>query len=346
MSANLFNQRYFGRQAAWHNMGVVMNERVSATEAVALARLDYQVLTTETFFRAPNPDGDDYPQIEVPVDNTVAIYRTPTPDDPYIRSFGTASKGFTIVQNTDLARILDPMTKEWPVETAGALQQGETVWLMLDMGEGIIAGEQHRRLAWVRNSHKPGQGLMFKPVRTRVVCANTDAVAMNEKGVVISLRHSSDIEARFEEVIKAMDQLRAQNALDEEALEALAAYAVSAEEVKQIANTLYPFPSVPKFRTLNGIPTDRQQAMREATEKKYEHDLARMKKYQTSFQESLETLVIQFPRIGGTGYGVYQAVLEAEQYRRPTAACAVSAFFGQGYEIQKLAKKELLTLVG
>jgi hypothetical protein len=55
--------------------------------------------------------------------------------------------------------------------------------------------------------------------------------------------------------------------------------------------------------------------------------------------------MIQHPRIGGTAYGVYQAVIEAEQYRRPTAANAVSAFFGQGYEVTRTAKKELLGLV-
>jgi phage/plasmid-like protein (TIGR03299 family) len=338
MTASLFGSRYFGRKAAWHNMGVVMDRPLTASEAVAVARLDYTVETTQAYFKI---DGD-----EVPIPNTVSVYRTPTADDPCIRPFGVASKGFTIVQNTDLARILDPMTREWPVETAGALKMGEVVWFLLDMGEGVIAGEQHRRFAWARNSHTPGLGLLFKPVRTRVVCANTDAVALNEKGVAISLRHTADVASRFEEVVKAMEQLKAQNALDEQALEALAEYTASSEEIEKVMDAAYPLPKAPTRRTLNGVLTEGQARMREQLERKYELDLARMTKYRTEWQEERETLAIQFPRIGSTAYGWYQALISSEQYRRDSAANAASAFFGQGYEIQRTAKKQLLALVG
>jgi phage/plasmid-like protein (TIGR03299 family) len=354
MSANLFNGRYFGRAAAWHQMGIVMDEPKTATEAIAIARLDYKVLKAEAFFRTDNPAFDmldlestEPRYLEHAMADQVAIYREPTLDDPVVRDFGVAGKKFTIVQNADLARILDPMTREWPVETAGALGSGETVWFLLDMGEGTIAGEAHRRFAWVRNSHLPGQSLMFKPVRTRVVCANTDAVAMNEQGVQIALRHTADIQVRFEQVIRAMDQLRAQNAIDEAALEALAEYAMSSQDEEAIAEKLYPFPKEPKHRTLNGMAPEvlaRFERMNEAMDHSYELNLERMKKYRSQYQEVHETLAIQHPRIAMTAYGAYQACLEAEQYRRNTAANAVSAFFGQGYKIQAQAKASLLAL--
>lgn len=356
MSASLFgNDRYFGRKPAWHNMGVVMDREVSASEAVQLARLDYKVFTATPYYKVPSPLGPGFPMLEVTMDKQVAIYREATHDDPYVRSFGIASDKFTIVQNDDLARILDPMTKEWPVETAGALHAGEIVWWLLSMGETTIAGETFHRFAWVRNSHKPGYGLTLKPVRTRVVCANTDLIAQGEKEVTISLRHTSDVAERFESVIRAMDQLRAQNAIDEQALEALAAYAISNEEIESVVMKAYPMPEVPKvprFSTLNGVPTAQQAAMKKAMEERYErqlhayeNDVARMTKYRTDFTETHERLCDEFPRIGGTAYSTFQAFIECEQYRRDTAALAVSAFTGKGYEVQKLAKLELLKLV-
>lgn len=355
MSASLFgSDRYFGRKPAWHNMGVVMDKPVTASEAVRLARLDYKVFTTEPFFRIPSPLGPGFPMIEVPMAKQVAIYREATSDDPYTRPFGIASDKFTIIQNTDLAQILDPMTEHWPVETAGALHAGEIVWFLLDMGETTIAGETFRRFAWTRNSHKPGYGLTLKPVRTRVVCANTDLIAQGEKEVTISLRHTSDVAERFEAVIGAMDQLRAQNAIDEQALEALAQYAISTQEVEEVVTKAYPMPEIPKvprFSTLNGLPTQQQATMKKAMEERYqkqlhayELDLKRMEKYRTDFSETLEKLADEFPKIGGTAYATYQAFIEVEQYRRDTAALAVSAFTGKGYETQRLVKGALLQL--
>lgn len=354
MSANLFGDRYFGRKPAWHNMGVVMDRPMTASEAVKTARLDYRVYTTTPYIKVPSPLGTAFPMVEEPMADTLAIYREPTPDDPYTRTFGTASKRFTIVQNTDLARILDPMTEHWPVETAGALKQGEIVWFLLDMGETTIAGEPFRRFAWTRNSHTPGYGLTFKPVRTRVVCANTDLIAQNEAGVTVSLRHTADVAERFEYIVRAMDQLRAQNAVDEAALERLAEYAISTEEVEEVVAKAYPLPEVPKvpkFTTLNGVPTAQQAAMKRAMEERYEkklhqyeNDLKRMEKFRTDFKETHEKLCDEFPRIGGTAYSAYQAFIEVEQYRRDTAALAASAFTGAGYEIQRTVKKELLNL--
>jgi hypothetical protein len=117
----------------------------------------------------------------------------------------------------------------------------------------------------------------------------------------------------------------------------------------------YPLPEVPKvprFSTLNGLPTSQQATMRKAMEERYEkklhqyeNDVARLEKFRTDFRETHEKLCDEFPRIGGTAYSAFQAFIEVEQYRRDTAALAVSAFTGKGYETQKVAKLELLKLV-
>ena len=335
-------QSYIGQASAWHRSGIVTGRPMRGNEffddGAFAAELDYQVSTSRAYFKTV--DGT-----EVPVDKTVAIYRGPIPKDPHIRSFGAASDSYHPIQNRTIAQIIDPMTEHWPIVTAGALGVGELVWFLLEIGDVEIARELHKRYVVISNSHKPGQGLVTKPVDERIVCRNTHAIALNERGVTISLRHTRDIEANFRHIMQQMEVLRQQTKLDVEALQALADWAAisndQAEEMRQsIIEAAYPEPRRPRVLTI-GDKSPAQKAMEHA----YELSLARMQKYRLMAYDACDRLYSDFPHIAKTPYAAYQAVLEVVDHKSDTPANARNALWGEGSKLKQQAFKAALELV-
>lgn len=334
MSATLFGTRYAGELGGWHNIGTVFGRPMTINEAIEAAKLDYKIFTSAAYFKVD--------ETEYPVDDTVAIYREPTPDDPYIRSFGTASKGYTPIQNTTVGNIITPISEFWPCVTAGALGVGEEIWFLLKMDETSIAGERHKQFILLTNSHKPGKALVFKWVDMRVVCKNTLMMALGESGVSISLRHSQSIEQNTREIANAMNKMRAGGEINIQQLEALAVTmsASDEEEARQLV-VLAAYPEPPRPRTLTGEMTPARERMLRA----YDLTLERTKKYQLSAYNALDRLYDEFPAIARTPYAMVQCVAEVEDHRRNTAASSRSALFGSGQEAKTRALKAAQSLI-
>jgi phage/plasmid-like protein (TIGR03299 family) len=337
MPATLFDSRYAGEESGWHKLGTVFGRPMSIKEAVGAARLDYKVFTTQTYFKL---EGQEYP-----VDGSVAIYREPTPDDPIIRSFGTASKGYTPIQNVTVGEILEPISEYWPCVTAGALGIGQDVWYLLKFDETPIAGEAHKQYILFTNSHKPGKALITKWVDERVVCQNTMLMALGEKGVTISLRHSRDIERNFRQITEAMAAMKQAGQMNLEQLQALAELqiltAAADREMRQaIVEAAYPEPLRPT-RALTGVKTEHHQRMLRS----YELMLEKTTRYRVAAYQETDKLYDEFPRIARTPYAVVQGVLAGEDHRRHTAANAHSALFGQGLDAKQRAYSKALEIV-
>ena len=136
MPASIFGDRFLGREPAWHRLGQVMDTTdLTATEAMKIADIAFPITKVPTL--AEMPDGT---LIET---KQWAIVREPTSDDPEYRVLSTVGSEWTAIQTWELAQMLDPVTKEYPVETVGALGHGEKVFFTLNAGKGLIAGEEH-----------------------------------------------------------------------------------------------------------------------------------------------------------------------------------------------------------
>ena len=89
--------------------------------------------------------------------------------------------------------MLDPLSERYPVETAGAIGQGEKIFITLDAGGAEIAGEDHN-LFYLITDHRDGSGALsmaFTPVR--VVCQNTLSLGLSEAKVSVNLQHRKNI---------------------------------------------------------------------------------------------------------------------------------------------------------
>ena len=122
MPASIFGERFYGhRTPAWHGIGTVMDENLIATEAMLVANIEFPIHKWAMF--AQNPET-----MELVPSNQYAVVRDATADDPETRILSTVGEQWTPLQATDLARMLDPISERYPVETVGALGNGEKIF--------------------------------------------------------------------------------------------------------------------------------------------------------------------------------------------------------------------------
>lgn len=328
MSANIFGDRFLGfREPAWHALGTVFTEPITATESVLRGKMDYRVglrpISVEGIGRA---------------DGYAAIVRDATLDDPQARVFGVASKDYQVLQNADIARIVEPLAAHWPVETVAALGHGETFFLSLDAGMDEVGGEAVHKyfLAVDSKTGKKAFRLAFTPVR--VVCQNTLITGLRAATVSGIVEHVRGVEDMITLRVDAMSRLvRAQDetmAL----LRQMAATNIMEADLNTIIEAAYPLPCKPKAVSFaEDILGDKEFGAYLAgmdaivkSGKSWEY----MKERQEGFRSAAKGLLVKFqqeqPKLALTPWASFNAVVETEDYRRGWEgnAWAEDALFG------------------
>jgi phage/plasmid-like protein (TIGR03299 family) len=337
MTASIFGDRFAAfREPAWHGLGTVFQERMSATDAALLAKLDYQIEQVGPLY-VPKPVWING---AMQLDKTAlvkvegkALFRQPVPDDDVLRYLGTVSDGYEILQNMDIAKVLDPITSEFPVETAGALHAGETVFFALDAGtEQIISGDEEVRKYFVVTDRRDGgHALRCLFTAVRVVCQNTLSAAMSEASVNIAIHHRKGVKEELDFQIRTLGDMK--RAMDKTMaiFRAMAERQAAVEEVEQILKAAYPEPTKPrKVAMREGLELDITALKAQAdggdrvaelflqSTRQYELARDRQDQYRVGAMELFERMNDEHPKVANTVWAAYNAVVETEDYRRGT----------------------------
>lgn len=184
----------------WHQLGKVLPKSVTANEALKHGGLDF---TVEKYPAYAKIDGK---LAEVP--NRFATVRMDTK-----QALGIVGDRYTICQNKDAFTFFDEITKkgEAVYETAGVLGRGEKVWLLANLEDlGFkVGGDEHKSYLLLYSTHDGTSPLLAKFISTRVVCANTAAMALAEKDSRdVRIRHTGDISAKLSEAAKLIAAAR------------------------------------------------------------------------------------------------------------------------------------------
>ena len=196
----------------------ILNENLTGDEMLKAASLDWTVSKRPLYFgKDPNKviaDADaagldngavEAALAETPfqVPNFVATVRDS--DDAYL---GMVTPTYHIVDNSILAELGDALKGEgadW--HTAGSLYGGRIVWLqaVLDR-ELMINGDPSKYAAYLllTAGHDGNHPVTFANTPTRVVCANTMAMALGGAVAKINLRHTANVANRLDSVRKAL----------------------------------------------------------------------------------------------------------------------------------------------
>jgi predicted nucleic acid-binding protein len=302
---------------------------------------------------------DKHPQVVKMDDGTelatdsYAVVREPTADDPQPRVLATVGKDWTAIQARDLGEMLDPISKRFPVETAGAIGQGEKIFITLDAGASSIAGEDHK-LFWLVTDHRDGTGALsiaFTPVR--VVCQNTLITGLRSSKVSVNLKHNKSIAVDTSFYLDIFNQMARTQETVVEAMNSLTKVTLKKEQVADIMSAAYPTASKPnRLKLSDGISADDVPAKvwvrilndRKDQVEEFEKRQARVTRIRDNALERVDIFNQEFSGLANTPWAVYNAIVETEDYRRGWDGSG-TALFGQRAEAKARAFNKALSYV-
>lgn len=194
MPANV-ETMYSAVETPWHRIGTITSEAVNSKEAIKSAGLDWTVSARPivTFDRENETEGNF---IDIP--DTFATVRDS--DDSVL---GVVGDRYKIVQNEECFNFLDTVVddSEATYETAGSLNNGKIVWMMLNLGKEIkVDDDVTVPYLLMVNSHDGSTSVRGLPTPIRVVCSNTLRLALSSKAYKgFSFRHTQNVDGRIEQ---------------------------------------------------------------------------------------------------------------------------------------------------
>jgi phage/plasmid-like protein (TIGR03299 family) len=312
------------RDAAWHKLGQRTPEAVTWAQAIELADLNWTVEKKQMYAR--NPLGK---VVEIPLFGTFR-----SDDGAYLG--GAVGEGYEVIQNKDAFTFCDSLlavSDGAKYESAGALGVGGRIWVLARIPEGdyvIDGGDAHKSYLMVATSHDQTLSYVAKLVDTRVVCANTLAVAMGERSTSFKIRHTASAKQRMDDALLQLGEIKS-TAMDlKSKMERLASRKLTRESVDHILDRLFP-----KSTDDKANQTRRDNTLTEV-----------LSLYANNDRNA-------FPSVQGTAYNLLNAVTEyADHFRtargqgskpeQVAVARSESALFGSGAALKTKALTVIL----
>jgi len=172
------------RQDAWHQLGTVVPEELTAEEALRYAHLaNWDVRKAPLFLE----NGQE-------VEDRFATIRNNPFVDGQVDILGVVGKKYQPIQNEDHAELLDALVDESGAhfETAGSLLGGRQTFITMKLPNHIEIGGIDKVETYIAalNSHDGSKAFEFIVTPVRIVCANTQAAALRAAKSRFSVRHT------------------------------------------------------------------------------------------------------------------------------------------------------------
>jgi phage/plasmid-like protein (TIGR03299 family) len=215
-------------ESPWHELGVQLPNTQSVEAAIQAANLDWTV-ATEALFLA---DGRQ-------VENQVVIR---TLDSAIL---GVVGSGYTPVQNSEAFAPFQAAIDSFGVtiETAGALGQGERVWMMAKLPDNnghIVPGDKIEPYFLISTAHDGSQAVTARSTPIRVVCQNTLDAANRADRAALSIRHTISGPGRVSEIEQLVERMLSAHHNTIETFKSMAAREVTLDEVISYTEALWP----------------------------------------------------------------------------------------------------------
>lgn len=320
----------WANEVPWHGLGQRVDSNVSIEEMLVAAGLDWKVQLWPTFAHVNGA------QIRVP--NKSALVR-----DLDNKVLTSASDNWKPVQNREVLEFFREYARSGgaTLETAGSLRGGKTVWGLANLGHGFTTNNGRdavKGYVLLASHHEMGKATTVRVTGTRVVCANTMAIAMrgSKTGVysqnhvnefnpeaardAIGIAHESMV--RMEMNAKALESLQIS---EFDTVRLLAKYFTPAKQFVMLANDKGDLDDN-VVRKLMSEPDLRSQA----------------------FHEVMISYTDAPGAVPGNGWGVLNAVTHWADHvaGRSKDARLNKAWFGENADLKLDVEKELLEMVG
>ncbi len=334
MPANV--QTYIGRQAAWHNIGLVKGVHFDAETAYAEGGLDFEVFKSQLqdglgrkinawgTFRWNRVDVKTYfaaktigDQAGMDAAKANAIF------------LGTVGESYKVIPHVTGTKMIDALVASKTgahYETAGVLGEGQTVWALADLALSIrVGGDETKSYLLFATGHDGGYSYLLKAVAERVVCENTLAMALSEKTTAMfRVRHTKNAMERITAAHDALAGITGDIKSVEQKLQFLAGKRVTRESLQVIFDRLFP-------KTVKNDEGTRVEVSSKQRDVKLAEILSL---YENNDGDA-------FPEQRGTAYNLLNAVTEFTDHVNggglKLAARSESALFGSGAKLKSEA---------
>lgn len=176
MSHEIYENRFVAyRQPAWHRLGTVFQDPLTASEAWSQLG-PYNVVKVPLYAINQLPDGHEGDQLTVPVLNKFAVTGV-FPDLGKQFHYGVVDTRYELITPQNLVSLWDTVTRA-KVETMGCLQKGKRFFMTTELAGFDVNGDEHRNYLSILSPHAPGQSLIGLISPVRVVCQNTMQMAL------------------------------------------------------------------------------------------------------------------------------------------------------------------------
>ena len=289
MPANVQTMAYYG-DVPWHGLGKKVSKDVTAEQMIREAGLDWKVDLKPARGAREINSKKEFSRYEV-----VRLPRKEREETEVL--LGVVSRRYKPLQNVEAFEFFNPIVgdKKAYFETAGALGEGERIWVMAKMPDAmeIVRGDECFKYLLLSNTHSGDGAVIVKFTSVRVVCQNTLMMAMEDGQKAYRVRHSKQMQFKLEELREflAITQDVFQKA--EESFRRLASIQMIERRLDQYFEAVYPRTEAQKKKGKN---PERWGALRETF-------------------ESLPDL--QMLGVRGTLWGAYNAITRFEDYKQP-----------------------------
>ena len=239
--------------------------------------------------------------------------------------FGVVSRRYQPLQNVEAFRFFDSIVGQGKAyfETAGALGEGERIWVMAKMPRAmeIVRGDECFKYLLLSNTHTGEGSVTVKFTSVRVVCENTLIMAMGDGQKAYRVRHSKIMQFRLNELASFL-AMTEKVFLEAEALfKRLAEVQMSGDRLDHYLEAVIPRSEPQKTK---GAHPQRWDFVKELFESRPD---------------------LQIPGVRGTLWGAFNAITRFEDYKQPRQEEKPDqrlerTWFGSGAESKLMALAE------
>ena len=333
------------REPAWRAVGEAFKDEHNATEAIERAGIGYEIEKHQLATTLPNG--------RIVKSNKWAVMRSDQHDNLNPTILGITGKNWTPIQQKQLGQMLDPISREFPVETAGETGDGRRIFLSLKAGSAKIAREDHDLYFLVTDNRDGNGGLTVAFTPVRVFCQNVLIYALSSAKVSVTLQHDSAIVDDADWYINLLGKMGTARDDVITSMNALSRGQIDDTQAKEVIRKSYRKPSmerklqVTQDVTADDVPAEEwARVMKEKAQwdKNFEVKRQRIEAHKDLAFEAYDIFNQQHPDNARTPWAVYHAVVAVEDYRRGPKGRKASAIYGERADTKERAFREAYQL--
>jgi len=229
--SHLYESGFSVGEVPWHGLGEVIPEdqKLSIAQGLSAAGMNWDVYTRPAGYQhagqmvTPMTTTTDEDNNEIDIPRNKFTMRRMLVEDPNDKGktieqeqvLGLVGGAYQVVQNSEMFEFFQPFLdrNEAELHTAGSLANGRIVWVLAKLNRDpmqIVDGDEVNKYLLLSSSHDGSKALRVGFTPIRVVCANTLAMAhQNRSSKMLRLKHTKKVITNLENIRETINTINA-----------------------------------------------------------------------------------------------------------------------------------------